>query len=134
MSKKTGSKIEFSITTPYQLSSPICFIEVMELDEELINQLKENNSTYKAANQSLQLENQKLFKEKEFEKEANNSLQLQVESLKIKLDEANLKLFDAEEQIPQMNDNENTEEVFRLTKKVECLEDKLAHRYILKDF
>ena len=104
----------------------------MELDEELINQLKENNSTYKAANQSLQLENQKLFKENESEKEANNSLQLQVESLRIKLDEANLKLFDVEEQIPQMNDNENTEEVFRLTKKVESLEDKLAHRYILR--
>ena len=104
----------------------------MELDEELINQLKENNSTYKAANQSLQLENQKLFKENESEKEANHSLQLENESLKIKLNEANLKLFDAEEQIPQMNDNENTEEVFRLTKKVEYLEDQLAHRYIVK--
>merc|ERR1711863_160759 len=74
---------------------------ILELHEEESNQLKENLSSYKAANQSLQLENQKLLKQKESVKEVNHSLQKENESLDIKLTEANLKLFDMEEQISQ---------------------------------
>ena len=99
------------------------------MHEEESNQLKENLSSYKAANQSMQLEIQKLFKEKESVKEANHSLQKENESLDIKLTEANLKLFDVEEQISQKYGDENNEEILHLTKKVEHLEDQLAHRY-----
>ena len=99
------------------------------MHEEESNQLKENLSSYKAANQSLQLENQKLLKQKESVKEVNHSLQKENESLDIKLTEANLKLFDVEEQISQKYGDENTEEILHLTKKVEHLEDQLAHRY-----
>ena len=65
----------------------------MALNDEHNNQLKENNLTYKAANQSLQLENQNLFKENE--------------SLKIKVTEANLKLFDVEGEKIEMLEKEN---------------------------
>ena len=99
------------------------------MHEEESNQLKENLSSYKAANQSLQLENQKLLKEKESVKEVNNSLQKENESLDIKLIEANFKLFDLEEQISQKYGDENNEEILHLTKKVKHLEDQLAHRY-----
>ena len=99
------------------------------MHEEESNQLKENLSSYKAANQSLQLENQKLLKEKESVKEVNHSLQKENESLDIKLTEANLRLFDVEEQISQKYGDENNEEILHLTKKVEYLEDQLAQRY-----
>ena len=99
------------------------------MHEEESNQLKENLSSYKAANQSLQLEKQKLFEEKESVKEVNHSLQKENESLDIKLTEANLRLFDVEEQISQKYDHENNEEILRLTKKVEYLEDQIAQWY-----
>merc|ERR1712223_1566955 len=101
---------------------------ILELHEEESNQLKENLSSYKAANQSLQLEKQELFKEKESVKEVNHSLQKENESLDIKLTEANLRLFDVEEQISQKYGDENNEKILHLTKKVEHLEDQLAYR------